>query len=66
MNTILTLAKKLIKPPIKLTNKAHTERTSYRHNFFIRKTFWALPFIKGTQYGKAITVTYVLADNLLL
>ena len=65
-DTILALDKKLVKPPIKLTNKAHTEETSYRHNSFTKKSFWALPYINGVQCGKAITVTYVLAHNLLL
>lgn len=65
-NTIIALDKKLVKPPIKLTNKACTEETSYRHNFFTKKSFWALPYINDAQCGKAITVTYVLADNLLL
>ena len=65
-NTILAFDKRLVKPPIKLTNKACTEETSYRHNFFTKKSFWALPYINGIQCRKAITVTYMLADNLLL
>ena len=66
INTILAFDKSLVQPPIKLTNKARTEETSYRHNFFTKKSFWALPFISGVQCRKAITVTYMLADNLLL
>lgn len=48
-----------------MTNKAHAERTSCRYKFFIKKTFWVLPYINGIQSGKAITGTYVLANNLL-